>query len=137
MKKYIQESLMLSAVIWMIVTLVSFLCFEYKEEMKLNFLIVMMSFLGMGIHYFTAYIFYDNFLKELVCKYILAEIMVLVIGIFNEWFIKENWWMSFVYVTPVFILAYLLQIIKIRRDVQAINVKLMEKKTGKRIEKSI
>lgn len=137
MKKYIQESLMLSAVIWMIVTLVSFLCFEYKEEMKLNFLIVMMSFLGMGIHYFTAYIFYDNFLKELVYKYILVEIMVLVIGIFNGWFIKENWWMSFVYVTPVFILAYLLEIIKIRRDVEAINVKLMEKKTGKRIEKSI
>ena len=128
---------MLSAVIWMIVTLVSFLCFEYKEEMKLNFLIVMMSFLGMGIHYFTSYIFYDNFLKELVCKYILVEIMVLVIGIFNGWFIKGNWWMSFVYVTPVFILAYLLEIIKIRRDVQAINVKLMEKKTGKRIEKSI
>ena len=39
MKKYIQKSLMLSAIICIIVTLVSFLCFEYREEMKLNFLI--------------------------------------------------------------------------------------------------
>ena len=69
MKKYIQKSLMLSAIICIIVTLVSFLCFEYRDEMKLNFLIVIMSFLGMGIHYFTSYIFYDSFLKELICKY--------------------------------------------------------------------
>lgn len=134
MKKYIQKSLMLSAIIWIIVTLVSFLCFEYREEMKLNFLIVIMSFLGMGIHYFTSYIFYDSFLKELTCKYVLVEIMVLVIGIFSGWFIKTNWWMSFVYVTPVFILAYLLGITKMKRDVQAINLKLAEKKVWKSYE---
>lgn len=130
MKKYIQKSLMLSAIICIIVTLVSFLCFEYREEMKLNFLIVIMSFLGMGIHYFTSYIFYDSFLKELICKYILVEIMVLVIGILSGWFIKTNWWMSFVYVTPVFVFAYLLEITQMRREVQAINLKLAEKKVG-------
>ena len=134
MKKYIQKSLMLSAIICIIVTLVSFLCFEYRDEMKLNFLIVIMSFLGMGIHYFTSYIFYDSFLKELICKYFLVEIMVLVIGIFSGWFIKANWWMSFVYVTPVFVLAYLLGITQMRRDVQAINLKLAEKKVGKSYE---
>lgn len=134
MKKYIQKSLMLSAIIWMIVTLVSFLCFEYREEMKLNFLIVIVSFLGMGIHYFTSYIFYDSFLKELTCKYVLVESMVLVIGIFSGWFIKTNWWMSFVYVTPVFVLAHLLGITQMRRDVQAINLKLAEKKVGKSYE---
>lgn len=128
MKKYIQQSLMLSAIIWIIVTVVSFLCFEYREEMKLNLLIVIMSFLGMGIHYLTSYIFYDSFLKEVICKYILVEIMVLVIGILSGWFIKTNWWMSFVYVTPVFILAYLLGITRIKRDVQAINQKLETRK---------
>lgn len=134
MKKYIQKSLMLSAIICIIVTLVSFLCFEYREEMKLNFLIVIMSFLGMGIHYFTSYIFYDSFLKELICKYILVEIMVLVIGIFSGWFIKTNWWMSFVYVTPVFVLTYLLGITQMKREVQAINLKLAEKKARKLYE---
>lgn len=130
MKKYIQKSLMLSAIICIIVTFVSFLCFEYREEMKLNFLIVIMSFLGMGIHYFTSYIFYDSFLKELICKYILVEIMVLVIGILSGWFIKTNWWMSFIYVTPVFVFSYLLEITQMRREVQAINLKLAEKKEG-------
>ena len=134
MKKYIQKSLMLSAIICIIVTLVSFLCFEYREEMKLNFLIVIMSFLGMGIHYFTSYIFYDSFLKELICKYILVETMVLVIGIFSGWFIKTNWWMSFVYVTPVFVLTYLLGITQMKREVQAINLKLAEKKARKLYE---
>ena len=129
MKKYIQKSLMLSAIIWIVVTLVSFFGFEYREEMKLNFLIVMLSFLSMGIHYFTLYIFCDSFLKELICKYVLIEGMVLAIGVFSGWFIKENWWMSFIYVTFVFALAYLLGITKIKRDVQAINQKLTERKT--------
>lgn len=40
----------------------------------------------------------------------------------------------FVYVTPVFILAYLLGITKMKRDVQAINLKLAEKKVGKSYE---
>lgn len=128
MRKYIQKSFMLSAAIWIVVTLVSFICFEYREEMKLNLLIVIISFLSMGIHYLTSHIFYDSFLKELICKYILVEIMVLVIGIFSGWFIKANWWMSFVYVTPVFLLAYLLGITQMKRDVEAINRKLAEKK---------
>lgn len=135
MRKYIQKSLMLSSAIWIVVTFVSFVCFEYKEEMKLNLLIVLISFLGMGVHYFTAYIFYDSFLKELICKYILVEIMVLVIGIFSGWFVKANWWMSFVYVTPVFILAYLLGITQMKREVEAINTRLAEKKAGEFGEK--
>ena len=131
MKKYIQKSLMLSAIILIIVTAISFLCFEYRAEMKLNFLIVLMAFLGMGIHYCTMYLFYDSFLKELICKYMLVEIMVLVIGILSGWFIKTNWWMSFVYVTPVFVLAYLMGIIQIKHEVQVINQRLAEKKERK------
>ena len=128
MKKYIQKSLILSAIIFFIVTFISFLCFDYIEEMKLSFLIGIIAFLSMGIHYLTAHIFYDSFLKEIICKYILVEIMVLVIGVLCGWFVMSNWWMSFVYATPAVVLAYLVGIVKIKRDVQAINQKLVEKK---------
>lgn len=131
MKKYIQKSLILSAIIWIVVTLISFLCFAYREEMKLNFLIVLIAFLGMGIHYVTVYLFYESFLKEIICKYVLVEIMVLVIGIISEWFVRSNWWMSFVYVTPVFLLAYLLGIMQMKKDIESINQKLAEKKESR------
>lgn len=119
---------MLSAIIFFIVTLVSFVCFEYIEEMKLNLLIVIIAFGSMGIHYFTEIKFYDSFLKELFFKYVLVEIMVLMIGIVSGWFIKSNWWMSFIYVTPVFILAYLAGIVQMEREVDVINQKLIEKR---------
>ena len=134
MKKYIQKSLILSAIIWIVVTLISFLCFAYREEMKLNFLIVLIAFLGMGIHYVTVYLFYESFLKEIICKYVLVEIMVLVIGIISGWFVRSNWWMSFVYVTPVFLLAYLFGIVQMKRDVESINQKLAEKKGSREDE---
>ena len=76
MKNYIQKSLMLSAIIYIVVTLISFLCFEYRAEMTLNFLILFISFLSMGIHYVTLRLFHDSFLKEIVCKYVLVETMV-------------------------------------------------------------
>ncbi len=128
MKKYIQKSLMLSAIILFIVTLISFFCFDYIEEMKLNFLIAIIAFLSMGIHYLTAHLFYDSFLKEIICKYVLVEIMVLIVGILCGWFVKSNWWMSFVYVTPAFVIAYLVGIVQIKREVQSINQKLVEKR---------
>ena len=131
MKKYIQKSLILSAIIWIVVTLISFWCFAYREEMKLNFLIVLIAFLGMGIHYVTVYLFYESFLKEIICKYVLVEIMVLVIGIISGWFVRSNWWMSFVYVTPVFLLAYLLGIMQMKKDIESINQKLAEKKESR------
>ena len=131
MKKYIQKSLILSAIIWIVVTLISFLCIAYREEMKLNFLIVLIAFLGMGIHYVTVYLFYESFLKEIICKYVLVEIMVLVIGIISGWFVRSNWWMSFVYVTPVFLLAYLLGIMQMKKDIESINQKLAEKKESR------
>lgn len=125
---------MLAAIIFLIMTLVSSFCFEYRAEMKLNFLILLLAFLGMGIHYFTVYFFYDSFLKEILCKYVLVEISVLVIGGLSGWFIKSNWWMSFVYVTPVFLLAYLFGIVQMKRDVESINQKLAEKKGSREDE---
>ena len=129
-----RKSFMLAAIIFLIMTLVSFFCFEYRAEMKLNFLILLLAFLGMGIHYFTVYFFYDSFLKEILCKYVLVEISVLVIGGLSGWFIKSNWWMSFVYVTPVFLLAYLFGIVQMKRDVESINQKLAEKKGSREDE---
>lgn len=123
-----RKSLMLSAIIWITVSLVSFLCFEYQEEMKFNFLVILVAFLSMAIHYITSYIFYDSFLKELLWKYGLVEGVVLTVGVLSGWFVKANWWMSFVYVTPVFVLAYFFGIVQMRRDIQVINQKLAERK---------
>ena len=134
MRRYVRKSFMLSSIIFLIVTAVSFLCFEYIEEMKLNFLIFLLAFLSMGIHYVTMYVFHGSFLKEILWKYILVEIMVLSIGIPSGWFIKSNWWMSFVYVTPVFALAYVFGIVQINQEIQEINQKIEEKKEQKPYE---
>ena len=82
----------------------------------------------MGIHYLTVYIFYDSFLKEILCKYILVELVVLIIGVFNGWYVQSNWGMSFIYVTPVFLLEYLFGIVQIKREIQFINEKLAKQK---------
>ncbi|WP_342759215.1 DUF3021 family protein [Kineothrix sedimenti] len=127
MKRYIQSSLQLSSIIIIVVTFISFLCFDYTQDMKFIFQIVLIAFLGMAVHYAVAYIFYDSFLKELICEYIVIEITVLIVGCINGWFIRSNWWMSFIYITPIFLLAYLLGITHIKKEILSINKKLKEK----------
>ena len=133
MKKYVQQSLMLSAIILIIVAFISFLCFEYSSDMLLIFLIVCIAFLCVAVHNIAAYIFYDSFLKEIICEYVFIELIVLGIGVLSGWFIKSNWWMSFIYVTPAFLLAYLLGIVHIKREIQSINERLHER--GRKFEK--
>lgn len=95
--------------------------------------IVCIAFLCVAVHNIAAYIFYDSFLKEIICEYVFIELIVLGVGVLSGWFIKSNWWMSFIYVTPAFLLAYLLGIVHIKREIQSINERLHER--GRKFEK--
>lgn len=127
MKKYIQRSLSLAAIIILIVTTISYFYFDYSEVMKFIFSIIIMSFLIMAIHYVALYIFSEWLFLEIVVEFILVEIVVLLTGILNHWFIQSNWWMSFIYITPVFIIAYALETAHVKTEINTINNKLKEK----------
>lgn len=127
MKKYIQKSLSLAAIIIFLITFISYFCFDYSEEMKLLFSITIMSFLFMGIHYLVLYIFGDWLFLEIIVEYILVGIIVILAGFLNKWFNQSNWWMSLIYITPVFLIAYALEIAHIKTEMNTINKKLKQK----------
>lgn len=83
----------------------------------------------MLIHYLALLIFGDWLFLEIIVEFILVEIIVLLTGIFNQWFFQSNWWMSFIYITPVFIIAYALEIAHVKKEINTINQKLKEKDT--------
>ncbi len=128
MKKYIQRSLSLAAIIIFVVMAVSYFCFDNAEETKLLFSIIFLSFLIMGSHYLVLYFLGDWIVLEIIVEYSLTEIIVLLTGIVQKWFIASNWWMSFVYITPVFIIVYTLEIVPLKTEIREINEKLHERK---------
>lgn len=134
MKKYIQSSLALSAIILFVVTVISFLCFDYNENMKLILGIIFMSFLIMGIHHLTVFFLSEWLLMEIAVEYVCVEVVVLLGGVLLRWFFLSNWWMSLIYITPVFVIAYLLEIVHVKTEISVINDRLARRKENDNIK---
>ena len=62
-----------------------------------------------------------------ILRYFAVTGIVMLFGFIAGWFYRSNFWMAFIYVGIVFVLAYLLDAVKIKRDVDFINRKIKER----------
>ena len=60
-------------------------------------------------------------------KYILASGIVMLFGFVVGWFFKSNFWMAFIYVGIVLVLAYFVDAVKTRKDIEFINSRISGK----------
>ena len=79
---------------------------------------------------------YDNItslpiLYSYLVKYILVTCLVIMFGFIAGWFYRSNFWMAFIYVAVVFIVAYSLDMFVTQKDVAYINEKIKERDKGK------
>lgn len=88
------------------------------------FEILLLSLLIVSIQQILRKCFSDHFLCNIIIEYVAVSIFVLLYGYFFQWFIKANWWMVFLYVAAVYVLAYLLDMAIVKRDVDYINAQL-------------
>ena len=61
-------------------------------------------------------------------KYITATGIVMLFGFIAGWFYKSNFWMAFIYVGIVLVLAYFVDVIKTKKDIEFINSRIRNKK---------
>ena len=61
-------------------------------------------------------------------KYLLATGIVMIFGFVVGWFYASNFWMAFIYVGIVLVLAYLVDAIKTKKDIEFINSRIKDKK---------
>lgn len=59
-----------------------------------------------------------------VVKYVVATGIVMLFGFIAGWFFRSNFWMAFIYVGIVLVLAYLVDVIKTKKDIEFINSKI-------------
>jgi hypothetical protein len=56
-----------------------------------------------------------------VAKYFSITGIVMLFGFIVGWFYPSNFWMAFIYVGVVLILAYLIDSFRVRKDIEYIN----------------
>ncbi len=127
MKKIFRDTCYLSSLMILMVFTVSIIWSGITGEIILVFQLFGLSFLIAVVNNV-----YDNItslpiLYSYFIKYILVTCLVLLFGFIAGWFYRSNFWMAFIYVAIIFIVAYFLEMFVTQKDVAYINEKIKER----------
>ena len=127
MKRIIRDTCVLSALMIFCVFVISIVWVGLTDEIKLVLELFGLSFMIATANYFLDEYTTLSIIASYVVKYTVATCVVMLFGFIVGWFYKSNFWMAFIYVGIVLILAYFIDEIKTKRDIEFINSRIKNK----------
>ena len=127
MKKILRDTCILSALTILSVFAVSILWMGVTDEIRLVLELFGLSFIISVVNYLLDEFVSLPIIGNYILRYFAVTGIVMLFGFIAGWFYRSNFWMAFIYVGIVFVLAYLLDAVKIKRDVDFINRKIKER----------
>ena len=127
MKKILRDTCILSALTILSVFAVSILWMGVTDEIRLVLELFGLSFIISVVNYLLDEFVSLPIIGSYILRYFAVTGIVMLFGFIAGWFYRSNFWMAFIYVGIVFVLAYLLDAVKIKRDVDFINRKIKER----------
>ena len=127
MKKILRDTCILSALTVLAVFTVSIIWMGVTAEIKLVLELFALSFIISVVNFLLDEITSLPIWGSYILKYVVVTAIVMLFGFIAEWFFASNFWMAFIYVGIVFIAAYLLDAIKIKKDIDFINSRIKER----------
>ena len=127
MKRIIRDTCVLSALMIFCVFVISIVWVGLTDEIKLVLQLFGLSFMIATANYFLDEYTTLSIIGSYVVKYAVATCVVMLFGFIVGWFYKSNFWMAFIYVGVVLILAYFIDEIKTKRDIEFINSRIKNK----------
>jgi hypothetical protein len=124
MKRILRDTCILAALMILCVFTVSIIWVGLTDEISLVLSLFGLSFIISLANYFMDEYVTLPILTGYVVKYILATGIVMLFGFIAGWFYKSNFWMAFIYVGIVLVLAYLVDAIKTKQDIDYINSRI-------------
>lgn len=127
MKKILRDTCILSALTVLAVFSVSIIWMGVTAEIKLVLELFALSFIISVVNFLLDEITSLPIWGSYILKYVVVTAIVMLFGFIAGWFFASNFWMAFIYVGIVFIAAYLLDAIKIKKDIEFINSRIKER----------
>ena len=127
MKRILRDTCILSALMTLSVFVISIVWVGMTDEIKLVLELFILSFIiSLGNYFLDEYTSLPLIGSYLV-KYIVATAVVMLFGFIVGWFYRSNFWMAFIYVGIVLVLAYFIDAFKTKRDIDFINSRIKSK----------
>ena len=127
MKKILRDTCILSALTVVAVFTVSIIWIGVTAEIKLVLELFALSFIISVVNYLLDELTSLPIWGSYILKYVVVTALVMLFGFIAGWFFASNFWMAFIYVGIVYIGAYLLDTVKIKKDIEFINSKIKER----------
>ncbi|MBP5762573.1 MAG: DUF3021 family protein [Lachnospiraceae bacterium] len=128
MKKVFRDTCILFALAVLSVFVISIVWVGVTDEIRLVLELFALSFvISLGNYFLDEYTSLPV-IGSYAVKYIAATAAVMLFGFIVGWFYRSNFWMAFIYVGIVIVLAYFIDAFKIKRDIDYINSGIRKKK---------
>lgn len=130
MKRVMRDTCILAALMILTVFTCSIIWSGITAEIASVLLLFVLAFLIAGVNYLFDEYMSLSIILSYVVKYFAFNELVLIFGFVAGWFYASNFWMAFIYVGIVMILAYITDEFKIKRDIDYINSRIKDRKAG-------
>lgn len=127
MKKILRDTCILSALMILSVFTISLLWSGLTAEIVLVFELFGLAFLITLTDHLLDEFTSLPMITAYIVKYFLMTGIVMLFGFITGWFYPSNFWMAFIYVGIVLVLAFLLDSFRIKKDIDYINRQLAER----------
>jgi hypothetical protein len=120
-KKILQNTCILAALMILAVFACSVIWSGVTAEIELVFLLF-----GLALVISVVNFLFDEFMNlsliaSYIVRYFVTTGIVMLLGFIVGWFFPSNFWMAFIYVGIVFVLAYAIDVFKVQKDISYIN----------------
>lgn len=120
-KKILQNTCILAALMILAVFACSVIWSGVTAEIELVFLMF-----GLALVISVVNFLFDEFMNlsliaSYIVRYFVTTGIVMLLGFIVGWFFPSNFWMAFIYVGIVFVLAYAIDVFKVQKDISYIN----------------
>lgn len=128
-RKILKDTCILAALMILVVFACSIIWSGVTAEISL-----VLSLFGLALMITLVNYLFDEYLTlsivvNYIVKYFVFSGIVMLFGFIVGWFFPSNFWMAFIYVGVVLVLAYVIDAFKVQRDIEYINEHIKKEKT--------
>ena len=121
MRKILKDTCILAALMILVVFSCSIIWSGVTAEISL-----VLALFGLALMITVVNYLFDEFLSlsiavNYIVKYFVFSGIVMLFGFIVGWFFPSNFWMAFIYVGVVLVLAYVIDAFRVQKDIDYIN----------------
>ena len=120
-RKMLKDTCMLASLMILAVFTLSIFWSGVTAEIKLVLALFGLAFIITVVNFFFDEYLSLSIIASYIVKYFVFSGIVMLFGFIAGWFFQSNFWMAFVYVGIVLVLAFIIDAFAVKRDVGYIN----------------